>query len=106
MPISPRYKVVWSFRANEDLADIYEYIELDSPQAADKVIDVLLDLGNSLETFPARFPIENILDDAPLIFRFIPKWNYKIIFTIRESDAIVIISRVFGTQQNPDRMKD
>ncbi len=60
MPTSPRYKVVWSFRANEDLADIYEYIELDSPQAADKVIDVLLDLGNSLETFPSRFPIKYI----------------------------------------------
>lgn len=104
MPNPKRYKVHWSFRANEDLADIYEYIEEDSPEAADKVIDTLLDLGNSLSSFPQRFSREWSLEDAPLVFRFIPKWNYKIIYTVREEDDQVIIARVFNTTQDPGKL--
>ena len=97
-----KYKVYWSFQANEDLADIYAYIEEDSPAAADKVIDTLLDLGHSLATLPERFPREWDLEDAPLIFRFIPKWNYKIIYTVKEEEGLVIIARVFHASQNPN----
>ena len=105
MPSPIRYKIIWSFSANEDLADIYNYIELDSPQAADKVIDTLLDLGHSLEFHPNRFSVEENLKDAPLVFRSFPKWNYKIIYTVNEDDKTVIIARVFGTFQNPDKME-
>lgn len=99
-----KYKVYWSFQANEDLADIYAYIEEDAPTAADKVIDTLLELGNSLETFPERFSIELNLEDAPTVFRFIPKWHYKIIYTVKKEDGLVIIARVFHTSQDADKL--
>jgi len=104
MPQPKRYKIYWSFKANEDLADIYADIEEDSLQAADKVIDALLDLGDSLETLPQRFAREWSLENAPLIFRFIPKWRYKIIYTIKEENDLVIIARVFNTSQSPDKL--
>lgn len=103
MPNLKKYKVFWSFQANEDLADIYAYIEDDSPAAADKIIDTLLELGESLETFPERFPREWSIEDAPLIFRFIPKWHYKIIYTVKEKEGLVIIARVFHSSQNPEK---
>ncbi|MEZ4930745.1 MAG: type II toxin-antitoxin system RelE/ParE family toxin [Saprospiraceae bacterium] len=104
MPTPKRYRVYWSFKSNEDLADIYAYIEQDSPAAAEKVIDTLLDLGNSLETFPERFPREWNLADAPLVFRFIPKWNYKIIYIIKETEDMVIIARIFSASQDPESL--
>lgn len=105
MPDSKKYSVYWSFQANEDLADIYAYIETSSPEAADKVIDTLLDMGNALEIFPERYAKERSLKDAPRIFRFIPKWNYKIIYTVDEEKDKVIIARVFSTNQDPEKLK-
>ena len=96
MPNPVYYKVDWSFNAQEDLADIYEYIEIDSAKAANRVIDVLLELGDSLTLLPHRFPIEPLLKDAPLEFRFVPKWRYKIIYHINEENQRVIISRIFN----------
>ncbi|MFK7937698.1 MAG: type II toxin-antitoxin system RelE/ParE family toxin [Saprospiraceae bacterium] len=99
------YQVVWSFAASEDLADLHAYIELDSPTAADRVIDILLELGDSLTTYPYRHPIEELLQDAPLEFRFLPKWNYKIIYHVEEAQQRVIIARIFDTRQDPSKLE-
>ena len=105
MPQPKKYRVYWSMKASEDLADIYAYIEEDSTIAADIVIDTLLELGNLLESMPERFPREWNLEDAPLVFRFIPKWNYKIIYTVKVDERLVIIARVFHSGQDPEKIE-
>ena len=55
--------IVWEKRAKEDLQDIYDYIFLDSPQNAEKVVATLLDLGDGLAIFPERNPKEPLFND-------------------------------------------
>ena len=48
------YRVWWSPDALDDVKQIYEYIYEQSPKGADIVFDTLLDLGDSLNTFPEK----------------------------------------------------
>lgn len=45
-------RVVWSPAALLEILDIYNYIAADNPQAASRLADTLINLGNSLETSP------------------------------------------------------
>ncbi len=90
-------KVEWSDEAKESLADIFDYIFEDSPQNAERVIDTLLKLGNSLEDSRFDYSKDLVIDNDK--FRFIPKWSYKIIYE-RKNNEVRIID-VFGTNQNP-----
>ncbi len=50
-----RYKVLLTAGAESDLNDLHSYIaEHDSPQNADYVLDKLLEVAESLATFPER----------------------------------------------------
>ena len=99
------YRVWWSPQALEDLKAIYDYIYEQSPKGANTVFDTLLDLGDSLETFPEKFPIESNVSNDIYTYRFVPKWNYKIIYRINHSLDIVIIARILSAKQNPDKLK-
>jgi toxin ParE1/3/4 len=88
--------VVWSEASLKSLEIIHEIIFENSPQNADKVIDTLLKLGDSLSTFPERNPIEPLFKDIKI--RFIPKWNYKIIYRIEEKRILII--NIYSTKMN------
>ncbi len=100
-----RYRVWWSPQALDDLKAIYDYIYEQSPKGADKVFDTLLDLGDALATLPERFPIEEHAESKLYSFRFIPKWNYKIIYRINVNADIVVIARIISTRQNLENFK-
>lgn len=86
------------------MREIYSYIFEQSKQGAKSVFDTILDLGDSLSTLPSRFPIEVIISNYDQEYRFIPKWSYKIIYTIHENKDQVIIARIFNTNQHPTRL--
>jgi toxin ParE1/3/4 len=44
------------------IQDIYDYIYLESPQNAEIVIDALFDLGDQLNLFPERNPIDPLFN--------------------------------------------
>lgn len=88
--------IVWEKRAKEDLQDIYDYIFLDSPQNAENVVSELVALSKSLSNMPHKYPKEPYFNDEKI--RFIPKWNYKLIYEIGQID-ITILS-VFNTSQS------
>jgi toxin ParE1/3/4 len=92
--------IVWEKRAKEDLQDIYDYIFLDSPQNAENVVSKLVVLSKSLSNMPYKYPKEPYFNDEKI--RFIPKWNYKLIYEIGQTD-ITILS-VFNTSQNSIRI--
>ena len=93
-------KVVWSKQARNSLAQIYDYIYEDSPQNAVMVFDTLFDLGNSLAD--ARFDYSKDLIINEERFKFIPKWNYKIIYERKENEVVIL--EIFNTNQNPDKL--
>jgi toxin ParE1/3/4 len=50
-----RYKVLLTAGAESDLDDLHSYIaEYDSPNSADHVLDRLMEVAESLATFPER----------------------------------------------------
>ena len=50
-----RYKVLLTAGAESDLEDLHSYIaEYDSPNSADYVLDRLMEVAESLATFPER----------------------------------------------------
>lgn len=89
--------VIWSKNAIESIQIIYDYIYTQSPQNADLVIDTLFDLGDKLNLFPEKNPIEPLFNTEDI--RFFPKWNFKIVYRI-ELNRIYILD-VFSTLQNP-----
>jgi plasmid stabilization system protein ParE len=88
--------VIWSKNAIASIQEIYDFIYTQSPQNADLVIDVLFDLGDKINLFPEKNPIEPLFNTKDI--RFYPKWNFKIVYRI-ESNRIYILD-IFSTLQN------
>lgn len=93
--------VVWSANAIESIQNSYNYIYLQSPKNADLVVETLFDLGDKLNLFPEKNPIEPLFNLKEI--RFFPKWNFKIVYRIEE-DRIYILD-IFSTSQNPGSYK-
>ncbi len=99
------YSVVWSERAYSTLRKIHDFIEESSEKGAKKVVKDLIKHTQTLENLPRRNPIEPSLAEAPVEYRFLTKWNYKIIYTILEDDQIVLIILIFDTRRDPEKLK-
>ncbi|MFN3969411.1 type II toxin-antitoxin system RelE/ParE family toxin [Flavobacterium sp.] len=93
--------VIWSKNAIASIQDIYDYIYTSSPQNAALVIDTLFEIGDKLNIFPEKNPIEPIFNSDEI--RFFPKWNFKIVYRI-ENNRIYILD-IFSTLQNPKSFK-
>jgi plasmid stabilization system protein ParE len=93
-------KVVWSERAKISLSEIYEYVYQDSPKAADRVLESILDKTNSLQNEQIEYPKDPILNDQR--FRFILLWSFKIIYQRTESKVIII--EIFHTRKDPGKL--
>jgi len=61
----------------------------------------LFDLGEKLNLFPEKNPIEPLFKSNEI--RFFPKWHFKIVYRI-ESERIYILD-VFSTSQDPKNYK-
>ncbi len=87
--------VIWSKNAVASIQDIYDYIYIQSPQNADLVVDTLFELGDKLNLFPEKNPVEPLFNNKNI--RFFPKWNFKIVYRI-EQNRIYILD-IFSTLQ-------
>lgn len=94
-------KVIWSKKSKESITNIYDYIFLRSPQNAENVVRTIIKLADSLGEKDATFSKDLIIDKENI--RFFPKWNYKILYKIKE-DKIIILD-IFDSRQNPSKMK-
>jgi len=91
--------IVWDYEAERELQDIYDYIFLDSPQNADRVVSELLSLIQDIPNMPYKHPKEPFSNSDSI--RFIAKWNYKIIYEI--DDSLIRIASIFSTRKNPGK---
>lgn len=92
--------IFWSEDALNDLQEIYDYVSELSPQNAEMMVKTFAELADSLAFMPKKFPKEPFINQEKI--RFIPKWNFKIIYSI-EKDKIIILN-IFSTHQNPDKL--
>jgi plasmid stabilization system protein ParE len=93
-------QIIWDSKANKDLNENISHIAEKSPRNAILVLDTLLELPNSLTTFPYSYPIEPYYNNEHV--RFITKWSFKMVYYIK-SDTIYIM-RVFNTNIKPNRI--
>ena len=93
--------VIWSTNSIASIQDIYDYIYTSSPQNATLVIDTLFEIGDKLNLYPEKNPIEPIFNSDNI--RFFPKWSFKIVYRI-ETNRIYVLD-IFSTLQNPKSFK-
>ncbi len=94
------FTVEWTDRAYLALRSIHSRIALQSEAGAKKVVRDLLLHSKTLAKMPRRCPIEPALLGAPVEYRFLLKWHYKIIFTVIEEEQKVLVVLVFDCSQN------
>ena len=99
------YTVVWSERAYASLAQAHDFIAKRNSEEAQSVVKELVLLSQTLSVMPRRYPVEPSLANAKHEYRFLPKWHYKIIYTVLSDDKIVLILLVFDTRQDPQKLK-
>lgn len=88
--------VLWSKASLDSLETIYNFISENSPQNAEMVVDILLNLGDDLAKFPERNPREPLYNDESI--RYFPKWNFKIVYRIEENRILII--NIYSTKMN------
>lgn len=97
--MDPTYQVIWTHVAECDLKEIIEYISLDRPQVALKILKKIKDKTSDLYNLPERGRIvpelqsQGILQYRELV---IPPWRliYKVL------DQTIIVLSVIDSRQN------
>lgn len=97
-----KYTVIWSEPALASLNQIYHFISNSSLQNAAKVVDALLNLGDSLTTFPNGYKVEPLLANEITIYRSVSKWSYLLIYTVEEDTQTVVIANGLAMRSTTD----
>jgi len=95
-----KYNINYSPKALQDLDEIWDYITKDlfNPEAAENVVNAILDAVDVLEDFPeSGAPLEPHIDlDTP--YRFVTVGNY--IASYRFEDNAIYVDRVLYKKRN------
>ena len=89
-------KIVYTFRARQDLRDIYEYIAftLLVPETASKITDKIMEMIWTLDSMPERNPLYKEKPWHSRGVRFLPVNNYLIFYIMDHSADMVSIARI------------
>ena len=97
--MNPKYKIIWTSVAETDLKNIIEYISVDNPQNALKILRKIKEKTLNLYTLPERGRIVPELQDQGILqYRelVIPPW--RLIYRIAERKIFVL--SVIDSRQN------
>jgi addiction module RelE/StbE family toxin len=97
--MNPKYKIIWTNVAENDLKNIIEYISVDSPQNALKILKNIKKKATNLYTLPERGRIvPELQDQGVLQYRelVIPPW--RLIY--RTSERKIFVLSVIDSRQN------
>lgn len=89
-------KIVYTFRARQDLKEIYEYVafSLLAPDAALGMYQKIIESARSLETMPERNPFYKEEPWHSQGLRFLPVKNYLLFYTVNLENSTVSIVRI------------
>jgi Plasmid stabilisation system protein. len=97
--MSKRYKIIWADVAEHDLMDIIEYIAIDSPANALKILQKIKKMTSILHSLPERGRVvPELQDQGILIYREIVTAPWRIIYRI--SDKNVYVLSVLDARRN------
>ena len=91
-----KMKIVYTFQAQQDLKNIYEYIaySLLVPDTARNIYQQIIQNARSLETMPERNPLYKEEPWHSQGVRFIPVKNYLLFYTVSIETRTVSIARI------------
>ncbi len=92
-------QIIWSTIAEISLTDIWSFYAKKDIAVADKIIDEIIQMAESIE-FGEQFQIEEYLEGD---YRRAIVRHFKIIYRV-ENNHLRIID-VFDTRQDPEKMK-
>jgi toxin ParE1/3/4 len=97
-------EVIWAKRAVNQLERAVRYVAEERGNTYAKIVlERILNAAELLGQQPQLGFIEPLLVHRKYEYRSIVVWSYKIIY--RCSSKHIIISRVFHTSRNPDKLK-
>ena len=97
-------RVVISFKARASLQEYYEYLrQAVSEETARHVKNGILAKCKSLKSF-SGYSVETYLEDEPVIYLSVSKWNYNIIYTVLNDEVRVL--NIIHVRMHPDKRKN
>ena len=89
-------KIVYTFQAQQDLKNIYEYIaySLLVPETARNMYQQITQSARSLESMPERNPLYKEEPWYSQGVRFVPVKNYLLFYTVNSETNTVPIARI------------
>ena len=101
------YKVILTPYAQNRLQEITEYLlENVSYEVANKVLNGILDSIDTLEKLPDAHAVEHEISTKKQVYRKIFKWEYKIIYTVKETQIEVVVVEIMHSKQNSKSLKE
>lgn len=99
------YPLVISPAVYDDLAEIRSYISdsLSNPEAAQSILNDLLEAIQTLSRFPLRGTLLKTILPLSVAYRFIPCRKYLIFYRVTEEDT-VFVSRILLRNRNHWRL--
>ena len=92
-------KVVWTPEAQQDRADVWDYIAADNPQAAARLDALFSDAAARL----ADYPMLGRAGVVPGNYELIPHENYRLVYEVERETMWVLALVHTGRQWPPAR---
>jgi toxin ParE1/3/4 len=86
--VATRRSVVWTQLARDGLDEVIAYIAEDSPEAAEKVLEVVLGVAESLSVFSDRGHVVPELADRSIREVFV--YRYRMIYEVLPSEVRIL----------------
>ncbi|MGG6266683.1 type II toxin-antitoxin system RelE/ParE family toxin [Leptolyngbya sp. AN03gr2] len=83
-------QVTWLEQALSDIQRHIEALQQSSPDAVSEFADVIITAGNSLATFPKRYPVvrqNSVIRRMPVPFG---KYGYCLYYVVSDDDVLVL----------------
>ena len=97
--------VYWTQFAEDKLQDIFDYYaDKAGISVAQKLVDGIVDATLILDINPEGKQLEDLLSERIQEFRYLVFKNYKIIYWIDITNKMILVSNVFDTRRNPNKM--
>ena len=97
-------KIIWTKKAFTQLERAIKYIKEEQGHSyAEIELNKTLEKTRLLETNPLIGQVEPLLKHKKSEYRYLVVWSYKIIYRVDKEK--IIISRVFHTSRNPQKLK-
>lgn len=95
-------KVTWTERARRHLRAIHDYIAVDSPQSATRLVDRITRKSESLARFPMSGHVVPEYEEevSNITVRQILEGNYRIIHRIKP-DCVEVLAVIHGAREMP-----